>query len=178
MLGCQPWAQCTLTIAVLVLDYHVVVLCPGRVVAHDVGVVSQHGVGIHLPQGQLPGGHTGDKLRWQAARGYQAPGEEPCFAASMSWTPLFPLSLRFWQTDWLSQLLKQNLPLLKCPEQLFNKRLALQLFYLRGKGSSSFKDFALATGHHKLVNTDESSAGHTARQGQQYVCQINFWQLL
>lgn len=39
--------------AVLVLDEHVVVLGPGRVVAHHVGVLAQHGVGVHFPQGVL-----------------------------------------------------------------------------------------------------------------------------
>lgn len=43
-------------VAVLVLDEHVVVLCPRRVVAHHVGVLAQHGVRVHLPQGVLPVG--------------------------------------------------------------------------------------------------------------------------
>lgn len=40
-------------IAVLVLDEHVVVLGPGGVVSHHVGVLAQHSVGIHFPQGVL-----------------------------------------------------------------------------------------------------------------------------
>lgn len=40
-------------VAVLVLDEHVVVLGPGRVVSHHVGVLAQHGVGVHFPQGVL-----------------------------------------------------------------------------------------------------------------------------
>lgn len=40
-------------ITVLVLDEHVVVLSPGRVVAHHVGVLAQHSVSVHLPQGVL-----------------------------------------------------------------------------------------------------------------------------
>lgn len=40
-------------IAVLVLDEHVVVLCPGRVITHHVGMLAQHSVSIHLPQGVL-----------------------------------------------------------------------------------------------------------------------------
>lgn len=40
--------QCA-AVAVLVLDEHVVVLSPGRVVAHHVGVLAQHGVSVHLP---------------------------------------------------------------------------------------------------------------------------------
>jgi len=43
------------TVAVLVLDEHVVVLRPGRIVSHHVGVLAQHGVGVDLPQGVLPG---------------------------------------------------------------------------------------------------------------------------
>lgn len=41
-------------VAILVLDEHVVVLGPRRVVAHHVGVLAQHGVRVHLPQGVLP----------------------------------------------------------------------------------------------------------------------------
>lgn len=41
-------------VAVLVLDEHVVVLGPRRVVAHHVGVLAQHGMSVHLPQGILP----------------------------------------------------------------------------------------------------------------------------
>lgn len=40
-------------ITVLVLDEHVVVLGPGRVVAHHMGVLAQNGVSVHLPQGVL-----------------------------------------------------------------------------------------------------------------------------
>lgn len=40
-------------VAVLVLDEHVVVLGPGGVVAHHVGMLAQHGMGVHLPQGVL-----------------------------------------------------------------------------------------------------------------------------
>lgn len=43
-----------LTIAVFILDNHVIVLCPGRVVAHDMGVVPQDSVSINLAQCQLP----------------------------------------------------------------------------------------------------------------------------
>uniref|UniRef100_A0A182TKY7 Uncharacterized protein n=1 Tax=Anopheles melas TaxID=34690 RepID=A0A182TKY7_9DIPT len=41
------------TIAVLVLDQHVVVLGPGRIVANDVVVLTQHGMGVHLVEGRL-----------------------------------------------------------------------------------------------------------------------------
>lgn len=37
-----------------ILDNHVIVLCPGRVVAHDMGVVPQDSVSINLTQCQLP----------------------------------------------------------------------------------------------------------------------------
>ena len=36
-------------VAVFVLDEHVVILSPGRVVPHNVGMLAQHSVGIHLP---------------------------------------------------------------------------------------------------------------------------------
>jgi len=48
-------------VAVLVLDEHVVVLGPGRVVAHHVGVLAQHGVGVHLAQGVLSAGGEGQR---------------------------------------------------------------------------------------------------------------------
>lgn len=41
-------------VAVFVLDEHVVVLGPRRVVAHHVGVLAQHSMRVHLPQGVLP----------------------------------------------------------------------------------------------------------------------------
>lgn len=49
---CDDVRQCA-AVAVLILDEHVVVLSPGRVVSHHVGMLAQHGVGVHLPQGVL-----------------------------------------------------------------------------------------------------------------------------
>jgi hypothetical protein len=43
-----------LTITVFVLYKHVVILCPGREIANDVGVLSKHSVSIHFSQSILP----------------------------------------------------------------------------------------------------------------------------
>lgn len=45
-----------LTVAVLILDDHVVILSPGRVIANYMWVVTQHCMGIDLPHCQLPEG--------------------------------------------------------------------------------------------------------------------------
>lgn len=50
----SPVALAVLTVTVLVLNDHVVVLCPCRVIADDVWVVSENGVCVHFLQGQLP----------------------------------------------------------------------------------------------------------------------------
>lgn len=52
----------TAAVAVLVLDQHVVVLRPRRVVADDVVVLAQHRVSVHLVERRLLEGAAGDRL--------------------------------------------------------------------------------------------------------------------
>lgn len=56
-----------LTIAVFILDNHVIILCPCRVVAHNMRVVSEDSVSINLTQCQLPREANTEK-RWQSDR--------------------------------------------------------------------------------------------------------------
>lgn len=42
------------TITIFILNDHVFILCPGGVIAHNMGMLAQHSMGIHLLQSQLP----------------------------------------------------------------------------------------------------------------------------
>lgn len=44
-----------LTIAVFILNDHVIIFCPSRIVAYHVGVMTKHCMGIDFPQSHLPG---------------------------------------------------------------------------------------------------------------------------